>query len=280
VFKRSTPAASATSGVMSDVEGKSARDGRAQIAFWVLALAGAVLGAAIGWTIDAPWHGAAIGALAGALLGAVLGLLMFVWPLLRALWHWLTELTGAVGVLAAVTVVASLSGSWWRCLTFVALAGAGAAMGPVRRRVLAWVWCAIARHRLRVCFAAFIRARNHLDPGLAPLILLARPTPAGERVWVWLRTGLSVEALAERASMIAVACWASEVQVTPSRRFAALVRIDIARRDPLRLVVASPLADVPGDRAEPTTAGVDLSGLALDLDGVAEEPVTVTGGRR
>src|SRR6185369_13499138 len=58
-------------------------------------------------------------------------------------------------------------------------------------------------------------------------------------------SGLDVDELESSTAKIAVACWASEVQVTGSRRYAALVRLDITRRDPLRLVVASPLAQVP-----------------------------------
>ena len=137
------------------------------------------------------------------------------------------------------------------------------------------VWCAITRHRLRACFAAFIRARNRVNPGLAPWILLARPTPAGERVWVWLRTGLDVGELESRTEKIAVACWASGVQVSSSRRFAALVRLDIGRRDPLRVVISSPLADVPDLRTPPGPVPAEVLNLPLDLDDVPPEPVPV-----
>ena len=140
-----------------------------------------------------------------------------------------------ISIAAIATLIAGRTGSWWWSTSLLAVIGLGSAITPVRRRVVAFAWCAIVRHRLRVCFAAFIRSRNRLDPGLAPVILTARPTPAGERVWVWLRTGLDIDELERSTAKLAVACWASEVQVCGSRRFAALVRLDVTRRDPLRL---------------------------------------------
>src|SRR5262249_35464790 len=125
-----------------------------------------------------------------------------------------------------------------------------------------------------------------------PLILLARPTPAGERVWVWLRPGLALAALEDKTDQLAVACWASLVRVTPaSERHAALVRIDVARRDPLAGKVAYPLATaVPpwatdiDDRedAAPVSPGMPpLAPLGLDLDEVpAPPPPAERPGRR
>ena len=146
------------------------------------------------------------------------------------------------------------------------------ALPRLRRRVRAWVWCAVVRHRLRLSFAAFLRSRNRIHVrGAQPLILLARPTPAGERVWVWLRPGLDLEELENNTGRLAVACWASSVRVVcSSPRHAALVRVDITRRDPLIGLVGSPLAEmVPPapDRPEPT--GGDPFG-GLDLDQVPE----------
>ena len=188
----------------------------------------------------------------------------------RAVWHGLTEIVATAAIVAAVTGWAGVTGSWWWTLLFLPIVGGLAVVRPLRRRVAAFAWCAIVRHRLRACFAAFIRARNQIHPGLAPLILLARATPAGERVWVWLRTGLDIAELEARTAKIAVACWASDVQVTGSRRYAALVRIDVTRRDPLTRLVTSPLSRlVPGAPAPPVTT-VDVPATGLDLDEVPE----------
>jgi hypothetical protein len=258
--------------VVSDVDARSSDQSRARVTFWVLTIGCALVGAIVVSPSHGPLVGLVFGALVGAVLGFAVGALMAVWPLLRALWHWLTELVTVATLAVSGTALASWIGPWWAVASMTGVAGSVAAVSPLRRRLRAMVWCAIVRHRLRVCFAAFIRARNRLNPGLAPLILLARPTPAGERVWVWLRTGLDAAELESRTAKIAVTCWAGDVQVTTSRRFAALVRLDVTRRDPLTMVVASPLARmVPGQPTVMTPPPVDLSALALDLEDTPEE---------
>jgi hypothetical protein len=73
--------------------------------------------------------------------------------------------------------------------------------------------------------------------------LIARPTPVGERVWIYLRPGLSVNELQNRVDKIAVACHASTVIVDrASARTAALVRVDVKRREVLGALVNAPLA--------------------------------------
>jgi hypothetical protein len=168
-------------------------------------------------------------------------------------------------------------------LTVALIAGVPALAGPVRRRLVALAWCVIVRHRLRLCFATFIRTPGIYQVGSPPLILLARPTPAGERVWVWLRTGLALSDLEGRTDKLAVACWANEVRVVrASARYAALIRVDITRRDPLRMRVRSPLrsmvpAGVPADA--PTSPG--LPPVDLDLPDVPEPAIEPGGdGRR
>jgi hypothetical protein len=133
------------------------------------------------------------------------------------------------------------------------------------------------RHRLRLCFAAFIATNRQ---GSLPLILPARPTPAGERVWVWLRPGLALTDLEAEGQVqkLAVACWANEVRVMrASRRYAALIRVDITRREPLSARVVSPLPDyVPTDipANAPTSPGMPPAGL--DLSDVPDEPAAIT----
>jgi hypothetical protein len=75
--------------------------------------------------------------------------------------------------------------------------------------------------------------------------LWARPIPVGERVWLWLRPGLSLDVLQDRLDKIAVACWASAALAeAASRSNAAFVRLDIKRRDVLTGTVTSPLLDL------------------------------------
>jgi hypothetical protein len=109
-------------------------------------------------------------------------------------------------------------------------------------------------------------------------------------VWLWLRPGLSLEDLEDKAPLIAVACIAKQVRILPaSDRYAALLRVDVARRDPLAAEVASPLVLlIPGlrkngendERAEvPVSPAVPPVGL--DLADIEEPPVPDSrGGRR
>jgi hypothetical protein len=101
------------------------------------------------------------------------------------------------------------------------------------------LWCVITRHRLRLCMAE-VRAMNY--SGNLPFLIGTRSTNVGERVWLWLRPGLSIEELANRTEQFAAACWARDARITRSRNLATLVRIDVVRRDPLgRESIASPL---------------------------------------
>jgi len=111
-----------------------------------------------------------------------------------------------------------------------------------RRFVIARLWCTFTRHRVRACFVQ-MRIMNW-DARL-PLILLVRPTNVGERVWLWMRPGLSVTELDNRTEHIAAACLAREARLERSRRWAVLIRLDVVRRDPLTTPkpIDSPLLD-------------------------------------
>lgn len=263
---------------LSDVERERARRRRGLVWFWLLTLAGAGVGGAVGWSVGSLWLGLGVGLGVGAVAGTVASVLVWVWPALRPVWNWRVEIATIAAVVAGAAWVASVSGSWWWSLLLLAPLGVAVAIPAARRRLVAFVWCQITRHRLQMCFAAFVRATNRVTPGLVPLVLSVRSTPAGERAWVWLRPGLDVADLQERADKIAVACWARSVQVVASPRFAALVRVDVTRRDPLARLVASPLpADIPA-RCQAPTATVDpVDGLGLDL---ADVPEPAEGVRR
>jgi hypothetical protein len=253
---------------------------RSQIAFYATAgVAGVVLAAALSAVMN-PVKGVILGLFAGALLGVLVALLIAIWPLMRVLWHWATEICIGLAVVAGTRALASVVVPWLAVLVALVLVAAPVAVGPVRRRLLAVAWCGIVPHRLRLCFAEFIRASNRVHRHSPPLVLVARPTPAGERVWVWLRPGLELADLEGKTGKLAVACWAGEVRVVrASRRFAALVRIDVTRRDPLTGLVRSPLAGlVPGDGADvPVSPG--LPPLGLNLDDIPALPMTTGTGR-
>ena len=87
---------------------------------------------------------------------------------------------------------------------------------------------------------------------------------------MWLRTGLDMAELENRTAKIAVTCWSSDVQVSVSRRFAALVRVDVTRRDPLTGLVTSPLVGLVPPAAVPVVEPLSVVG-GLDLHEVPED---------
>ena len=84
---------------------------------------------------------------------------------------------------------------------------------------------------------------------------------------------------------MAVACWAGEARVVrTSTKYAALVRVDLARRDPLTGLVASPLALLIPRQHNNTDADVPVSPgmppVGLDLADVPEPAPESRGGAR
>ncbi|MEV4515147.1 hypothetical protein AB0K00_40080 [Dactylosporangium sp. NPDC049525] len=246
---------------------------RAAIAFWVVS---GVVGLLTAWICASFWPpvGALLfGLLVGAACGAVTFALIVAWPVLRVFWHWLPEITLAGSLLWGWSALMSSGSSVVSLLVLLVVVGVPAAVGPLRRRVVGWSLCLVVRHRLRVCFSAFVKSRGR---EAFPLILWAKPTPAGERVWVWLRGGLSLKTFADegQTQVLAVECWAKTVQVaSASPRYAALVRFDITRRDPLRNMVVSPLPDnLPDDFEGGAQTSPATPPFGLDLDEVPEVP--------
>jgi len=283
-----------------DMQVKRSYAKRAKVAFFVTTgVVGLLAGTVIARHLD-PVVGLLAGVLIGAVVGVVVYLVVVAWPVLRVFWHWLPEILGAVGLLFVWTLVMESTALTVAFLALVALIGLSTGLAPllvrrhwlarpgwrwlvciertavvlatVGRYVVSTMWCLIVRHRLRVCFAAFIHVPGTLAVINKPLILWARPTPAGERVWVWLRPGLALSDLEGRTDQLAVACWANTVRVIRATSpYAALIRVDITRRDPLRAKVASPLVRmVPADDEEESTSPGMPPVLDLDLGDITD----------
>lgn len=260
---------------------------RARVAFLVIGVVSGLVTAAV-VAVFAPLLLAVVfGVLTGVVCGFVAAVLVRSWPVLRVLWWWLFEITVGAVVVLVPSSLARATRPWVALLVVLLVVGVCLAVGPVRRWLSAWSWCPVVRHRLRLCFAQIVRGSSGVRPGTLPLVLWARPTPAGERVWLWLRPGLELSDLDDKCGRIAVACWAKLVRVVPaSERYAALVRVDIGRRDPLLGRVDSPLALlIPAQRNKnnanvPVSPAVPLVGLDLaDIPVPAPEPPS-RGGRR
>ncbi|MEV6491903.1 hypothetical protein AB0M20_25300, partial [Actinoplanes sp. NPDC051633] len=146
---------------------------KAIVAFWVTYAVVALPGATVAAHYMHPILGGLLGALAGLVAAAVVALLIIAWPVLRMIWHWLPEILLATFLVYGWTWLMFATPVWLSLLILAAIVGAPAAYGRTRRAVLSAFWCLTVRHRLRMCFAAFLATNRH---GTLPLILPARPT--------------------------------------------------------------------------------------------------------
>jgi hypothetical protein len=250
----------------------------AKVTFWAVSVITGLVALLALSSIMAPFVAALLGAVIGSVTGLVTAALVIAWPVLRVIWWWLPEITAISGLTAGWIELASHTDLIVRTVVTVAAVGIPAALRPVRRWLIALAWCLASRHRIRTCFSEFIITNRY---GTLPLVLGARPTPAGERLWIWLRPGLSLADVQDRSEQVAVACWASSVVIDQAGKAnSAILRIDIKRRDPLNGVVISPLREfvagfVPGHRPEPRVIPT-----ALDLTDVSADDVTPTKEQR
>jgi hypothetical protein len=205
--------------------------------------------------------------------------LVRIWPVLRLLWWWTPEISAGMALVYGWIALANATPALVTLAVMAPLVGIPAFVPAIRRRLTALAWCFIVRHRLRVCFSQFIIANKS---GSLPLILWARPTPVGERVWVYLRPGLSLSRLQGRLDEIAVTCHASSVlvELASESKKAAYLRFDIKRREVLTAKVSSPLPGVIDTENMPFayTAPTDVP-TALDLPDVPAESPLATAAK-
>ena len=243
----------------------------AKIAFYVVTAVVGLLAASVAASY---WH-PVLALVAGLLIGVVVALpvagFIAAWPVIRVLWWWAPEIITAGSAVSGFAVLSMHTNLAVRIAVVAVVVGVPAGVPVVRRRIVALAWCLISRHRLRACFNEFIISNRS---GSLPLILWAKPTPVGERVWIWLRPGLSLGDLESRLDKIAVACWAANITVErASSRNSAFVRVDIKRRDALTGTVTSPLVDLV-DPDTPTAARTAAEApSALDLPDIPASTV-------
>jgi len=236
---------------------------------WILTGLLAATVAASKWhPILALFAGLALGLITGLIAGAVVA----AWPVIRAIWWWVPETALFGGLIIGWIELADHTTLPYRLAAVAAIVGIPAAIKPVRGWLNALAWCLVTRHRIRTCFSEFIITNR---TGSLPLILWARPSRVGERVWVWLRPGLCLDDIQDRLDKIATACWASAATAEgASAANAAYIQIDIKRRDALTEHVRSPLLALipPATPARDTDTAPQPT--ALDLADVTAEDVT------
>jgi hypothetical protein len=248
---------------------------KAKVVFWIAWVAVGLLAAIVlASYLHPPVLALFAGAFAGLIIAAIASSIVAAWPVIRVIWWWLPELSLTGCLIVGWTELASHTDLVARLIAVTVLVGVPAAVAPARRCIYALAWCQVSRHRIRTCFNEFIITNR---TGTLPLILGARPTPAGERLWVFLRPGLSLGDIQERADKLAAGCWASTViadQASASN--SALVRIDIKRRDPLTQAVTSPLMAVFGGMIPSRKPSPAPAPVALDLTDVQAADVIAT----
>lgn len=263
-----------STGTVTVIEAKVHRSSarNARMAFILTAVIVGLLSAVVAASSIHPILAVFVGALIGVPTGGLVWVLVRIWPVIRLLWWWTPETILGVLLLTAWVQLANHTPTLVTLLVVALVVGVPAAIRPVRRQVIAWTWCLVVRHRLRVCFAQFIIANQS---GSLPLILWAKPTPVGERVWVYLRPGLSAKDLEGRLDKIAVTCHASTVLIErASENNAAYLRFDIKRREVLTAHVGSPLVDVI-DPSAPVSASPLMVPTALDLPDVTAPTIRI-----
>ncbi|MBO0883119.1 MAG: hypothetical protein J2P17_22845, partial [Mycobacterium sp.] len=231
------------SGMILDVRVQRSSARNARVAFILTTVVVALLTMVIGSDRIHPVAALLLGIVAGAALGCVVWAFVRAWPVLRVIWWWTPEIALAIGLGYGWTALADATNLVVHLIVVAAIA-APFVWRPVRRVAWSLVRCLFVRHRLRVCFAQFIIANKS---GSLPFILWAVPTPVGERVWIYLRPGLSLTYLQQNAEKIAVACSAASVvidRVNGANTNAAHLRVDIKRREVLDSNVDSPLPDL------------------------------------
>ncbi|MBO3735518.1 hypothetical protein [Glycomyces niveus] len=179
----------------------------------------------------------------GAAAGVVAAVLTVVWPVLRVAWHWAGELV-LLGLLIAVyALLAAWVGPFGSLAIVALLVGVPWFIPPANRWLNHWGWCMVTRHRLRVASDAFMEGKGARG-AVKPLILIARPTQSGERVWLWLRGDLTLDDLQGRLTELASVCWANSADARPAGKKAAYAVVDIHRRDVLAEGVAVPVSSM------------------------------------
>jgi len=171
--------------------------------------------------------------------------------LIVAAYRWRYELAAAAGLAAAWIALGTVAGAAITVGLVTALISTAIHWPRGRRFLAAHAWRIVTPHRVRVgCAQAWIHSRY----GKIPALLLTTRQPFGERVYLWCRAGTSADDLISARGLLAAACWADDIRVARSPRYAHLVTLDVIRRRR------------PGTQAGPGRAGrVGTTGAPLAI---------------
>jgi hypothetical protein len=226
--------------------------------------------------------------LAGAVLiaAAALFVLSFavVWQLAGLLIRSRAELTGVTLTVFTASLVGAFLPVVWAYTVVLSLLTALFALPWSRRFVVGRMWCVIDRHRLRLCLRQTKVRTMNMD-GSLPLMLWARPTKTGERIWMWIRAGSAAEDIESALGYIAPACYAREARLHQVRKVTTLVAIEVIRRDPLSKpepilsVLKKYIPVLDKNRSTEGTEAIKAA-TVIDITSTPVEPVVVANERK
>jgi hypothetical protein len=145
--------------------------------------------------------------------------------ILALVWRWRWEVAIFLGIPAGLILLGIHIGWAWS-IAVIGMAAVIFAWPENRHWLAAHIRCIITAHRVRTgCAQAWIQTRS----GKLPIILMTRPQPHGERVYIWCRAGICREDFEAASDILRSACWASDIYVTSSTRFSHIVILDVIR---------------------------------------------------
>jgi len=149
------------------------------------------------------------------------------------LWRWRYEAALLAATVVSVALLVRGAGAVGATALTAAVAlsvGIALTLSPALRRLArARAWCIITPHRVRTGCA---QARIHSRQGRLPFVVLTTAMPHGERVLLWCRAGTSIEDFIAARPLLTAACWAMDITVTPTRRHAQLILLNVHRGEP------------------------------------------------
>ncbi|WP_188188586.1 hypothetical protein [Nonomuraea sp. SYSU D8015] len=137
------------------------------------------------------------------------------------LWRWRAELALAGATPLVVVPLLLWTGPW---APLLAVAAAAVCLGlPIVRRAATRL---VVRHRFQ---SLCLRTSMRTPEGRMPLVVHTQSIPGGVAMLVWCRSGMSPELIEAHIPEIKVACFAKEVTIYRSERWAHLLTVELKR---------------------------------------------------
>lgn len=143
------------------------------------------------------------------------------------LWRWRYELLFLAAIPVGLAVLLARFGWWWGLACVCAVTAVVGNAPSVRDWLRSHARCVVTAHRVRTgCAHAWIQTRY----GRLPVVVRTSPAVCGERVVLWCLPGICQADFEAARDILSAACWASDIYVTSSPRYAHIVILYVIRR--------------------------------------------------